>query len=202
GRGARGAADTTSARGGRGAGAIADTTGGRGGRGALAPADTTGGGGGGGGGFGGGGRGGGFSTWDRGLGGCESGFTLADPTNANIIWSSCYGSTVTRYDHRTKRARSVSPYIHTLDSPPNEAKYRCHWTPPLAIDPFDHNTVYFGCQLIFKTSNGGQSWTEMSPDLSTKDPARIVSSGGIVPDNLGQFSREVVFAIAPSELQP
>jgi photosystem II stability/assembly factor-like uncharacterized protein len=204
GRGAGAIADTTGGRGGRGAGAVTDTTGGRGGRGAGAPADTIGGGGaggGGGGGFGGGGRGGGFSTWDRGLGGCESGFTLADPTDPNIIWSSCYGSTVTRYDHRTKRARSVSPYIHTLDSPPNEAKYRCHWTPPLAIDPFDHNTVYFGCQLIFKTSNGGQSWTEMSPDLSTKDPSRIVSSGGIVPDNLGQFYGEVVFAIAPSEIQ-
>jgi photosystem II stability/assembly factor-like uncharacterized protein len=195
-------ADSAGGRGGRGAGAVADTTGGRGGRGAATAADTTGGGGGGGGGGGfGGGRGGGFSTWERGLGGCESGFTLADQTDPNIIWASCYGSTVTRYDARTKRARSVSPYIHTLDSPPNETKYRCHWTPPLAIDPFDHNTVYFGCQLILKTSNAGQSWTEMSPDLSTKDPTRIVSSGGIVPDNLGQFYGEVVFAIAPSEIQ-
>jgi photosystem II stability/assembly factor-like uncharacterized protein len=41
----------------------------------------------------------------------------------------------------------------------------------------------------------------ISPDLSTRDPSRIVSSGGIVPDNLGQFYGEVVFAIAPSELQ-
>jgi hypothetical protein len=108
---------------------------------------------------------------------------------------------VTRYDHRTKRARSVSPWIHTLDSPPNKLKYRCHWTPPLAIDPFDHNSVYYGCQVIFKTSNGGQSWSVISPDLSTNDPTRIVSSGGIVEDNLGQFYGEVVFAIAPSEIQ-
>ncbi|HEX7938180.1 MAG TPA: hypothetical protein VF483_04260, partial [Gemmatimonadaceae bacterium] len=88
---------------------------------------------------------------------------------------------------------------HTLDSPPNELKYRCHWTPPLAVDPFDPNTVYYGCQVIFKTSNGGQSWTVLSPDLSTRDTSRIVSSGGIVGDNLGQFYGEVVFAIAPSE---
>ena len=217
GRGGRGGAPADSAtarpdsaaggagRGGRGAAvAVADTTGGRGGRGAAAAADTTaggGGGGGGGGGFGGGGRGGGFSTWDRGLGGCESGFTYPDPTDANIVWATCYGNTVTRYDHRTKRARSVSPWKHTLDSPPNESKYRCHWTPPLAIDPFDHNTVYYGCQVIFKTSNEGQSWTVISPDLSTRDSSRIVSSGGIVPDNLGQFYGEVVFAIAPSEVQ-
>jgi photosystem II stability/assembly factor-like uncharacterized protein len=89
----------------------------------------------------------------------------------------------------------------TLDSPPNELRYRCHWTAPLAIDPFDHNTVYYGCQVIFKTSNGGQNWSVISPDLSTHDPSRIVPSGGIVGDNLGQFYGEVIFAIAPSPVQ-
>ncbi|MGA2264779.1 MAG: sialidase, partial [Acidobacteriota bacterium] len=156
----------------------------------------------GGGGGGGGGRGsGGAGQWDHGLGGCESGFTLPDLTNTNIIWASCYGLEVTRYDYGTKLARSVSPWQHTLDSEPNKLKYRAHWTPPLAIDPFDHNTVYFGAQLILKTSNGGVSWTEFSPDLSTKDPKYITSSGGIVGDNLGQFYGEVVFSIAPSEIQ-
>ncbi|HEX4681341.1 MAG TPA: hypothetical protein VH277_01460 [Gemmatimonadaceae bacterium] len=151
-----------------------------------------------------GGRGAGFagtSTWDHGLGGCESGFTLPDLTDPNIVWASCYGDEVTRYDHRTKRARSVSPWIHTLDSPPDKLKYRCHWTPPLAIDPFDHNTVYYGCQVVFKTSNGGQHWDVVSPDLSTNDPKYIVSSGGVVEDNLGQFYGEVVFAIAPSGIK-
>ncbi|MBV9406497.1 MAG: hypothetical protein JO211_14230, partial [Acidobacteriaceae bacterium] len=142
-----------------------------------------------------------FDNWEHGLGGCESGFTLPDPTDTNIVWASCYGNEVTRYDARTKEARSVSPWMHTLDSPPNETKYRCHWTPPLAIDPFDHNTVYYGCQVIFKTSDAGTSWKVISPDLSTQDPSRIVSSGGIVGDNLGQFYGEVVFAIAPSSLQ-
>jgi Sortilin, neurotensin receptor 3, len=150
---------------------------------------------------GGGGGGGGGSTWDHGLGGCESGFTLPDQTDASIVWASCYGNTVTRWNAKTKSARSVSPWIHTLDSPPNELKYRCHWTPPLAIDPFDHNTVYYGCQVVFRTSNAGQSWSVISPDLSTRDSSRIVSSGGIVGDNLGQFYGEVVFAIAPSEIQ-
>jgi photosystem II stability/assembly factor-like uncharacterized protein len=192
GRGGRGAAIAGRGRGarGRGAGADsanADSTGGRGGRGGR--------GGGGGGGFG------GFSTWDHGLGGCESGFTLPDVTDPNVIWASCYGDEVTRYDYRTKRARSVSPWIHTLDASPVGLKYRCHWTPPLAIDPFDHNTVYYGCQVIFKTSNGGQHWDVISPDLSTRDTSRIVSSGGLVADNLGQFYGEVVFAIAPSDAQ-
>jgi len=136
--------------------------------------------------------------WERRMGGCESGFTLPDLTDPNIVWASCYGNEVTRWDAKTKRARSISPWIHSLDSPPSDLKYRCHWTPPLAIDPFDHNTVYYGCQFIFKTSNGGQSWSVISPDLSTQDPKYLGSSGGIVGDNLGQFYGEVVFAIAPS----
>ncbi|HEX4007792.1 MAG TPA: hypothetical protein VHX60_16580 [Acidobacteriaceae bacterium] len=139
--------------------------------------------------------------WDHGMGGCESGFTLPDPSDPNIVWASCYADEVTRWDARTREARSVSPWMHTLDSAPNQAKYRCHWTPPLAIDPFDNNTVYYGCQVIFKTSNAGQSWSVISPDLSTQDPSRIVSSGGLIPDNLGQFYGEVVFAIAPSTVE-
>ncbi len=146
----------------------------------------------------------GYSTgvpWEHHLGGCESGFTVPDPADPNVVWATCYGNKVTRYDARTRVARAVAPWKITLDSPPNEAKYRCHWTSPIAIDPFDHDRVLYGCQVILETTNGGQSWRPISPDLSTNDPSRIVSSGGLVGDNLGQFYGEVVFAIAPSEVQ-
>ena len=139
--------------------------------------------------------------WDHNMGGCESGFTIPVPGNPDVVWATCYGDEVTRWDAKSKHARSVSPWMHTLDSPPNDAKYRCHWTPPLAIDPFDHNTIYYGCQVIFKTTNQGQSWSVVSPDLSTQDPSHSASSGGLVGDNLGQFYAEVVFAIAPSPVQ-
>ena len=55
--------------------------------------------------------------------------------------------------------------------------------------------------MIFKTTNRGQSWSVVSPDLSHRDPKYIKSSGGIVADNLGQFAPEVVFAIAPSKIK-
>ena len=102
-------------------------------------------------------------AWQPNIGGCESGFTIPDPTDADIVYASCYGNKVTRWDARTGTARSIEPWMVSLDSPPNEAKYRCHWTAPMAIDPFDHNNVLYGCQLILKTSNGGQSWTESQP---------------------------------------
>jgi photosystem II stability/assembly factor-like uncharacterized protein len=141
------------------------------------------------------------NTWDHGLGGCESGHTVPDPADPNIVWSTCYGNKVTRYDHRLKIARSVAPAMITLDAPPTESKYRCHWSAPLAIDPFDHNNVYYGCNVIFHTNNGGQSWKIISPDLSSQDPSKIMPSGGIVGDNLGQFAPEVIFAIATSEVE-
>ena len=139
--------------------------------------------------------------WDHGIGGCESGFTIPDPNEPDIIWASCYGNKVTRYNHKTGTARSVQPYRITLDSPPDDLKYRCHWTAPLAIDPFDTKTVYYGCQVIFRTSNNGQSWDVISPDLSTQDPSKVKPSGGVIGDNLGQFYGEVVFAIAPSKVE-
>jgi len=141
------------------------------------------------------------NQWDHGLGGCESGHTVPDPADPNIVWSTCYGNKVTRYDYRLNIARSVAPGMITLDAPPTESKYRCHWSAPLAIDWFDHNNVYYGCNVIFHTKNAGQSWRIISPDLSTQDPSKIMPSGGIVGDNLGQFAPEVIFAIATSPVE-
>ena len=116
------------------------------------------------------------------------------------MWATCYGNKVTRWDARTNTAHSIEPWLITLDSAPNEAKYRCHWTSPIAVDPFD-GKVYYGCQMILATKNDGTTWTEFSPDLSTKDPRYVVSNGGLVGDNLGQYDGEVVWSIAPSTLQ-
>ena len=139
--------------------------------------------------------------WDRHMGGCESGFTLPDVKDPTVVWATCYGNKVTRWDAHSRQAHSVAPWMHTLDSPPNGLKYRCHWTAPLAIDPFDPETVYYGCQKILRTADAGRSWSEASPDLSTNNPAHIVGSGGLVGDNLGQFYGNVVFAIAPSQIE-
>ncbi len=139
--------------------------------------------------------------WDRHMGGCESGFTVPDLKDPDVVWATCYGNKLTRWDAKSRQAHSTGPWMHTLDSPPNGLKYRCHWTAPLAIDPFDHETVYYGCQKILKTADAGHTWSEASPDLSTQNPAHIVPSGGLVGDNLGQFYGEVVFAIAPSPIQ-
>jgi photosystem II stability/assembly factor-like uncharacterized protein len=131
---------------------------------------------------------------------CESGYTYPEPNNHRFVWGTCYAAHVATYDEIAGLRRSVSPWQHTLDSDPVDLKYRCQWSPPLAIDWFD-NSVYFGCQVIFRTRNRGQSWDVISPDLSTGDPTRIRFSGGVVGDNLGQFYGATISAIAPSRTQ-
>jgi hypothetical protein len=110
---------------------------------------------------------------------CESGYTYPEPNNHRFVWGTCYASHVATFDELSGMRRSVSPWMHTLDSVRVGLKYRWQWSPPLAIDWFD-NSVYFGCQLIFRTRDRGQTWEEISPDLSTRDPSRIRFSGGVV----------------------
>ena len=131
---------------------------------------------------------------------CESGYTYPEPNNSRFVWGTCYAAHVATYDEISGLRRSVSPWMHTLDSDPVGLKYRCQWSPPLAIDWFD-NSVYFGCQVLFRTRDRGQTWQVISPDLSTGDPGRIRFSGGVVGDNLGQFYGALISAIAPSRTQ-
>jgi hypothetical protein len=131
---------------------------------------------------------------------CESGYTYPEPNNHRFVWGTCYAAHVATYDEISGTRRSVSPWQHTLDSDPVGLKYRCQWSPPLAIDWFD-NSVYFGCQVMFRTRNRGQSWEVISGDLSTGNPDLIRFSGGVTGDNLGQFYGAVISAIAPSRTQ-
>jgi photosystem II stability/assembly factor-like uncharacterized protein len=154
------------------------------------------------GGRGGGGRGGGApaAPAQESMPSCESGYTYPEPNNHRFVWGTCYAAHVATYDEISELRRSVSPWMHTLDHEPVGLKYRCQWSPPLAIDWFD-NSVYFGCQVIFRTRDRGQSWEQISEDLSTGDPSRIRFSGGVVGDNLGQFYGATISAIAPSRTQ-
>jgi photosystem II stability/assembly factor-like uncharacterized protein len=136
--------------------------------------------------------------------GGESGWAIPDPVDNNIVWATgtgfgSLGGTVERFDQRTRQAREVEiwPEI-TVGTPAAGVKYRFNWTFPLAISPHDHNTIYAGSQHVHRTTNGGQSWQVISPDLTTGDKSRQQSSGGLTPDNVGVEYAGVVFAIAES----
>jgi photosystem II stability/assembly factor-like uncharacterized protein len=141
------------------------------------------------------------------VGGGESGWATPDPVDNNIIWSTASGSgsgggIVVRYDERTRQARNVEVWPETIMGwPPADLKFRFAWTFPLSISPHDHNKLYVGSQFVHQTTNGGQSWQVISPDLSTNDKSRQQISGGLTPHNIGAEYACVIFAIAESPLE-
>jgi photosystem II stability/assembly factor-like uncharacterized protein len=161
-----------------------------------------------GGGFGGGGGGAGViprSMWHTVAGG-ESGWATPDPVDPNLIWSSASGSgsvggIVAIYEETRRQARNVEVWPEQLNGPPAELRYRFNWTMPLTMSPHDRNTVYVGSQHVHRTTNRGQSWEVISPDLSTNDKTRQQFSGGLTGDNIGVEYAFAVMGIAESRLE-
>jgi photosystem II stability/assembly factor-like uncharacterized protein len=136
------------------------------------------------------------------VGGCESGWTIPDTVDNRTVWSGCYDAGLETFDLQTRMARAVEPWPEAgYGVAPKDLKYRFQWTFPIHVSPHDHKTVYVGSQYVHKTTNGGQSWTLISPDLSTNDTTKQRSSGGLVTDNLFVENVTVLFAIAESPLQ-
>jgi len=165
--------------------------------------------------LGGGGRGGGGngnaelisrSLWRQVTGG-ESGFATPDPVDPNLIWSSASGSgsvggIVTVFDQRNGQARNVEVWPEQASgSSAGEVKYRFNWEFPLEISPHDHKKVYVGSQYVHMTTDGGDSWKIISPDLTLNDKSRQKFSGGLTGDNIGVEYAGVIFALAESPKQ-
>ncbi len=140
----------------------------------------------------------------HGVGGGESGFATPDPEDPNIVWSSASGAgaaggIVVRYDERTRQFRQVEVWPEsTLGWPAEDLRYRFQWVFPLLISPHDRNTILVGSQYVMRTTNGGQSWEEISPDLTSNDKSRQTISGGLTPDNIGVEYCCVVYALDES----
>ena len=98
------------------------------------------------------------------------------------------------YDMRIGRSKSIKPEA-SLNDPP----YRFNWNSPIYISPHDPKTVYTGGNYLFKTTDAGQSWKIMSPDLSTNDPDKLKDSGGpITLDNTGAEIHCTIITISES----
>ena len=137
------------------------------------------------------------------VGGGESGWATPDPTDSKIIWSTASGSgmvggIVVRFEEDRRQFRNVEVWPQQSNGPADGVKYRFVWDSPFHISPHDHNTIYVGSQHVHRTTNGGQSWEVISPDLTLNDRSRMGSSGGLTPDNIGVEYAGVVYGIAES----
>ncbi len=147
------------------------------------------------------GRGISIGMWTN-VGGCESGFAQPDPVDNSIVWSGCYDGGIDRYDIKTGHARDVRAWPEAgYGWAPANMKYRWHWNFPMVISKHNHNKVLIGSQYVHQTTNGGQSWQVISPDLTTNDKTHQQNSGGINNDNLFTFDGCTLYAMAESPLK-
>jgi photosystem II stability/assembly factor-like uncharacterized protein len=143
-----------------------------------------------------------LSAWHP-VGGGETGFTAPDPTDPDVVYAGEYGGYISRYDHHTRQARSIGVYpFNPSGHAAEEVKYRFQWTAPILISLHDHRVVYHAANVLFRTSDAGQHWTPISPDLTRNDKSKQKWSGGpITGDNTGTEVYGTIFAIAESPRQ-
>jgi photosystem II stability/assembly factor-like uncharacterized protein len=144
----------------------------------------------------------GIDDW-KDAGGGESGYIAARHDDPDITYAGSYGGLLTRKDMRTELERNINAWPdNPMGHPARDLKYRFQWTFPIIVSPHNSNVVYIGSQHVHRTTNGGESWTVLSKDLSYNDPETQGNSGG--PITLDQTSVEyygVVFALAESPVR-
>jgi photosystem II stability/assembly factor-like uncharacterized protein len=134
------------------------------------------------------------------VGGGESGYIAPDPMDPNVFYAGSYGGYLSRLDRSTGQQRSVNIWPdNPMGYSAKDIKERFQWTFPIVFSPIDRKTVYATSQHVWKTTNGGQSWEKIGPDLSRADVTTMGPSGGpITLDQTGVETYAVVFTLAPS----
>ncbi len=137
------------------------------------------------------------------VGGGESGYIAPDPEDPNIVYSGSYYGLLTRYDHRTKQKRNISVWPESPGGhPAKDVKYRFQWVFPILISPHDPDTLYAAGNVLFKSTNEGQSWEAVSPDLTRNDKDKQGASGGpIIGDNSSASYYCTIYTVSESPQQ-
>lgn len=137
------------------------------------------------------------------VGGGESGYVVPDPRNPEVVYAGSYDGYITRFDKKNGQEQDISAWpLNPMGSGAAELKHRFQWTAPILISPNDPNVVYHGGEAVFKTTDGGMSWTTISGDLTRNDKSKQQSSGGpLTQDNTSVEYYDTVFALAESPVE-
>jgi photosystem II stability/assembly factor-like uncharacterized protein len=143
-----------------------------------------------------------IGAW-KSVGGCESGFAVPDTVTNDVVWSGCYEGILERHELSTGITRTVSVWP---DNPEGwaaaDVRYRFQWTFPVHVSPHDNRTVYAGSQHVHRTTDDGQSWDVISPDLTRNDLSKMQKTGGLTTEDVSPTYASVLFAIAESPIEP
>ncbi len=126
--------------------------------------------------------------------------SLPIPRDPNVFYAGSQGALLSRFNRATGAMRDVQVYpLFFSGMPASSLKERWQWTFPIVFSPVDPNVLYTSSQHLWKTTNQGQSWESISPDLTRADPKTLGDSGGpITKDQNGPEIYGTIFTIAPS----
>lgn len=136
------------------------------------------------------------------VGGGESGYIAPDPQDTDVFYAGSYGGLLTRINRRTGERRAINVWPdNPMGFSSGDITERFQWTFPIVISPTDPNTLYVTSQHVWKSTNEGQTWQRISPDLTRHDASTMGPSGGpITRDQTGVETYGTVFTLAPSPL--
>jgi photosystem II stability/assembly factor-like uncharacterized protein len=135
------------------------------------------------------------------VGGGESGYIAVRPDNPDIVFAGNYKGHITRHDQSTGENRPIMVWPEE-SAAADEARYRFNWTSPILLSPHDPNILYQAGNHVFRSTDEGQTWETISPDLTHNDASKLGSSGVLTPDNSGAEYYCTIFALAESPLAP
>src|SRR5881296_2533602 len=142
------------------------------------------------------------SEWFTVAGG-DGEYAVPAPTDSTILYVDSQNGNITRVDLKTGVTRSIRPYLSGVtEMKPANLKYRFNWTSPIAVSPTDANTVYMGANVVFKSTDGGEHWTTISPDLTRDDKSKQVTSGGQINYDISgaeSYNTILTLNLAPSD---
>ncbi len=127
--------------------------------------------------------------------GGESEYIAPDPLNPGILYGGSDSTTVTRFNLLSDQDQDISPILA------HPGVYRSTWTLPLVFSSANPHALYFGSQVIFRTTDGGQTWQIVSPDLTRRNPGIPTNLDPATAADTARGNRGgVVYTIAPSPL--
>jgi hypothetical protein len=103
-----------------------------------------------------------------------------DQRDDDLLYVEWQGGRIQRMRKSTGESKDIQPRPGTDDP-----KFRFNWNTPVLVSPNRDDTVYIGGQFLFRSRDRGETWTKISPDLTTNDPEKLkqIESGGLTPDN-------------------
>lgn len=133
-------------------------------------------------------------------GGGESGYVTSNPSDPDIIYAGSYSGYLTRKDMRTGLERNINAYpLNPMGHSSEDIQYRFQWTFPIVVSQHDNKVLYVAGSRLFKSTNEGQSFSMISPELARRDPRTMGASGGpITKDQTGVETYGTIFTLSES----